>query len=368
MRRPTLTFLATLLGVVTFAACESERAIATDPIGNPAYGIRLNTAGTNLPRGTVTFRVPGGGARDSVRLTLRGLDSLAGTARYTLWVTDSTRTTFQRLSGRIAMTIADTATDAQGDPVEVRTTVTFVGASSFSNGGPNRSFDITAALPSEFAAGTRPALVLLTIEESPTASVPNPFRRPVWAERTQFTTSATAANNAGAVRFGFWSRNPDSLYVYPVGPQRGRVLFRGDVILVNDSSLPRPPRGYFYATYALKRDNNNQPIDTIYLGPQTSPAPRRSISLRNADSVIVDPLVQTPGTSTARSPQILAASTRASADTVTGLDVNNAFSGVADVLVTLELKNYKVDEARLGPAIVLRAEVPTIVRNGPAPR
>jgi hypothetical protein len=41
---------------------------------------------------------------------------------------------------------------------------------------------------------------------------------------------------------------------------------------------------------------------------------------------------------------------------------------VADVLVTLELKNFKVDEARLGPAIVLRADVPTIVRNGPRPQ
>jgi hypothetical protein len=35
------------------------------------------------------------------------------------------------------------------------------------------------------------------------------------------------------------------------------------------------------------------------------------------------------------------------------------------VLVTLELKDFKVDEARLGPAIILRADAPTIVRNGP---
>lgn len=368
MRRPALTFLAAVLGVAAFAACESERAIATDPIGDPAYGIRLNTVGTNLPRGTVSFFVPGGGAADTVRMTVQGLDSLAGTARYVLWVTDSTRSAFRRLTGRITMTIADTAIDAQGDPVELRTTVTFANASAFSNGGPNRSFQITAPLPAGFAAGTRPDLVLLTIEESAAATAPNPHRRPLWAQRAQYTAPTAAASNIGSVRFGFWSRNPDSLYVYPVGPQRGRVLFRGNVMLVNDSSLPRPPRGYFYATYAIKRDDNNQPIDTIYLGPQTAPAPRRDMSLRDADSLIVDPLIQTAGTSTNASPQILAASTRASADTVGGLELNTPFSGVADVLVTLELKNYKVDEARLGPAHVLRAEVPTIVRVGRPPQ
>jgi hypothetical protein len=361
MRRSVLTILVAAVGIAGFTACDSERAIATDPIGAPAYGIRFVSAGTNIPRGTVTFAVPGGGARDQIRLTLAGLDSLAGNARYVLWVTDSSRSSFRRMTSRITMTIADTSINAQGDPQEVTRTVTFDSTSSFSNGGSNRSFSIVANFPSAFAAGVRPDLVLVTIEDAATATTPSVSRRPLWAQRTQYTTAATAANNTGTVRFGYWSAASDSLYVYPLGTQRGRAMFRGNVLMVNDSSLPRPPRGYFYATYLIKRaDDNNAPVDTVYLGPQTSPAPRRELSLRHADSVVVDPLVQlnTP-------PQILAASARIEADTTGGLDVNAAFRGVADVLVTLELKSYKVDEGRMGPAIILRADVPTIVRNGP---
>lgn len=365
MRPSRLMIFSSALAIAALAGCDSERAIATNPVGAPAYGIRLNSSGSNLPRGTVTYFVRSG-MRDSIQLQLQGLDSLAGTARYTLWVRDSAGTGFQRFAARITMTTVDTAVNAQGDPFEVRTTTTFANTSSFSNGGPNRTFRIDGPTPAGFAAGARPGLVLLTIEESAMATAPNPFRRPLWATRTAFTApTATTVANAGQVRFGFWSVSPDSLYEYPVGPQRGRALFRGNVLFVNDSSLPRPPRGYFYATYLVKRDDNNQPIDTIYLGPQTAPPPRRDISLRDADSVIVDPTIQTPGFTNIRSPQIIAAAARASADTVAGIDVNVPFRGVADVLVTLELKNYKVDEARLGPAIVLRADVPTIVRNGP---
>jgi hypothetical protein len=358
MRRSALTVLAAVAGVSALAACDSERAIATETVGDPAYGIKLSQSGTNTPRGTVVFSVTGAGSRDSVRLTLRGLDSLAGTARYVLWVTDSTRSTFRRLSSRIVMTVVDTATNAQGDPEEVPRTTTFLNTSAFSNGGPNRRFDITAAMPSEFAAGVRPDLVLVTIEASDAAAEPNPARRPLWAQRTAYTSANTPAANAGQVSFGFWSADATEQYVYPLGTARGRAYFRGDVLMVNDSSLPRPPRGYFYATYLIKRDNLNQATDTVYLGPQTAPAPRRDLSLRHADSVVVDPLVQVERS-------ILAASSRVSADSTGGLDINVPFSGVADVLVTLELKDYKVDEARMGPAILLRADVPSIVRVGP---
>lgn len=361
MRRNALTLFTAVVAIAALSACDTERAIATDAIGEPAYGIRLATVGTNTPRGTVVFQVPGGGARDTVRLTLRGLDSLAGTARYVLWVTDSTRSVFRRLTSRINMVAADTGQNSQGDPVEIVTTTTFLNTSAFSNGGPNRRFDIIAPMPSAFAAGVRPDLVLVTIEESDAATEPNPARRPLWAQRTSYTSAAAtaSANNTGTVSFGFWSADPLERYVYTVGTARGRAYFRGDVLMVNDSSLPRPPRGYFYATYLIKRDNLNQPTDTVYLGPQTSPAPRRQLSLRHADSVVVDPLVQVERS-------ILAASARVSADSTGGLDVNVPFRGVADVTVTLELKNYKVDEARMGPAILLRADVPSIVRVGPA--
>lgn len=357
MRRPFLFVLAA--AALGTAACDNERAIGNRPVGDPAYGIRFTVAGTNIPTGTVIFRVGTTAATpDTAVITLRGLDSLAGDARYTLWIRDSGSTTLQRVANaRVTMVISDTVINAQGDPVQQNTTVTFPSISAFSNGGPNRTFTIRATSP----ANGRPNLVLLTIESTPTATTPNPDRRPVWAQRTSFTARGTAASNTGVVRFGFWSANTDSLYIYPVGAQRGRVTFRGDVMVVNDSSLPRPPRGYYYATYLIKRDDTNTAIDTVYLGPQTSPAPRRDISLFDADSLIVDPLVQVNNP-----PQILAAAARASADTTDGLDVNAPFRGIADVLVTLELKEFKVAEDRLGPAIILRADAPTIVRNGPA--
>ena len=369
MRRPALFLLAA--GALGVAACDSERAIGRDPVGDPAYGIRFIVGGTNTPQGTANFRVTStrvpnqASATDTVRATLRGLDSLAGNARYTMWVRYQDSTAFRRFPARIALTRTDTIINAQGDPVEQVSTTTIPSTDNFSNGGPRTSFTFTGGVP----AGTRPAVFLITIEDSPTAATPNPNRRPFWAQRTVFTARDTILRtDVSPIRFGFFSDKPESLYVYTVGPQRGRATFRGDVMVVNDSSLPRPPRGYFYATYLIKRDDNNQPIDTVYLGPQTSPAPRRDISLRDADSIIVDPLIQTAGTSNTSSPQILAAAARASADTVGGLDVNVPFRGVADVLVTLELKNFKVDEARMGPAIVLRADVPTIVRNGPRPQ
>ena len=364
MRRPLLFLLGA--GVFAVAACQNERAIGNEPVGDPAYGIRFIIGGTNSPQGSVQWRVSptsAAGATDTVRITLRGLDSLAGNARYTLWVRDSAATSFQRLTARVTITRTDTSTNAQGDPVELVTTFTLPSVSSFSNGGPRSSFTITGGVPSGFAAGVRPGLLLITIEDSPTATQPNPNRRPFWATRTTFKPRGSAfAADTSPVRFGYWSAKPESLYVYTIGSQRGRATFRGDVMVVNDSSLPRPPRGYFYATYLIKRDDANQPLDTVYLGPQTSPAPRRDISLRDADSLVVDPLVQT-----LTPPQILAAASRASADTTGGLDVNVPFRGIADVLVTLELKNFKIDEARMGPAIILRADVPTIVRNGPRP-
>lgn len=365
MRRPLLFLLGA--GALAVGACKTERAIGNEPVGDPAYGIRFTIGGTNTPQGTVQYRgaaTTATTATDTVRITIRGLDSLAGQARYTLWLRDSAATSFQRLTARIAITKTDTVINAQGDPVEQASTFTIPSTSSFSNGGSNRSFVITGGVPSGFAAGARAGLVLITIEDSPTATQPNPNRRPFWAARARYTPRGAAFTaDTSAVRFGFWSAAPESLYVYVIGPQRGRATFRGDVMVVNDSSLPRPPRGYFYATYLVKRDDANLPIDTVYLGPQTSPPPRRDISLRDADSVIVDPLIQT-----SPPPQILAAAARASADTTGGLDVNVPFRGVADAFVTLELKNYKIDEARMGPAIVLGANVPTIVRNGPRPQ
>jgi hypothetical protein len=143
-------------------------------------------------------------------------------------------------------------------------------------------------------------------------------------------------------------------------------------MVINDSSLTRPPLGYYYAAYVVKSDDvTNLPVDTVYLGPITAPFPNREISLRNADSVLVAPEVQVlvippnlAGDWANPSPSaILAASTRVSADTVSALmGATGAFRGLTQVFITLESKNAA--EGRLGPAILLRAGVPEIVRFG----
>jgi len=96
----------------------------------------------------------------------------------------------------------------------------------------------------------------------------------------------------------------------------------------------------------------------VYLGEFTAPFPRRNLSLFNADSVIVDPLVQPEGQGA-----VLAASIRIDADTVSGLGSQaNPFLGFTEIFVTLESKNKVPD--RLGPVIVLRASLPDIIRLG----
>ncbi len=108
----------------------------------------------------------------------------------------------------------------------------------------------------------------------------------------------------------------------------------------------------------LMLDSARVPIDTVYLGEFTAPFPRRNLSLFNADSLIIDPLVQPEGQRA-----VLAASIRIDADTVSGLGaLANPFQGFTEVFVTLESKNKVPD--RLGPVIILRAALPDIVRLG----
>jgi hypothetical protein len=170
--------------------------------------------------------------------------------------------------------------------------------------------------------------------------------------------------------FGNFAFDPGAQYVFvPAG--RGRAYVRGDVLLFNDSSLVRPPLGYFYATYAEIRDDTNTPIDTVYLGPLHSPPPNRNLSLLDADSVLVDSdvqvLVNPPnlagGWPNPSPSAILAASIRADADTISAFqNALGAFAGVAEVFLTVESKH--AEAGRMGPAILLRATVPDVVRFG----
>jgi hypothetical protein len=199
----------------------------------------------------------------------------------------------------------------------------------------------------------------VTQETDAAPTAPGTVARPLWFRRPDNALTAAASGN---LSFGYFSLDPSERYVYsPVG-QRGRVYVRGNIMLVNDSSLARPPRGFYYAAYAVKRDDANTITDTLYFGAQTAPAPLRNLSLRNADVEIIDPLIQ-QGTP----PQILAASNRIEAGTVDGLPEvtnGNPFRELATAIVSLELKSGKPDE-RLGPAHILVVDLPSIVRTTP---
>jgi hypothetical protein len=342
-----LRIAALALVATAVAACSPDRAVSLDPMGDPAYGFSLQLTPTNLPRGSVAFvaDTTGDPQNDSLKVTLRGLDSLEN-GHYTVWVGDSAATTFAAATGDLIVIRTDTVLDAFGDPVESADTTTYVGVSSFQNGGPRNTMTFVITRASAGLADTDPfGLVVVTIEDAAGATAPNFARSPLWQLR-----------GAASMMFGHFDPDPANRYVY-VPQGRGRVYVRGDIFLINDSSLTRPPQGYFLAAYAVKRDADNNIVDTLYLGPQTSPFPRRDISLRDADVQIVDPLVQTT-----IPPQILAASVRVDADTVAGLSGPEPYLGVSEVYVTLESKNAV--DSRMGPAILLRATAPEIIRFG----
>ncbi|MEJ7810282.1 MAG: hypothetical protein WKG32_07695 [Gemmatimonadaceae bacterium] len=393
MRR-RLVLAALTATVALVAACESERAIITSPAGARAYGTTLGLASTNLPRGSVRFPAPATAPSttlDSVVVTLLGLDSLAD-ARYVVWVVDSAATTgqparFRRLRGIVTQTYTDTVTNKLGDPEGQTYVQTFANVDSF-------NLRTAAAAPTRQGIGARTVTrfvtnralsglavsdsiqtILVSIEKDGAATTPSATRRFLWARRADAAAAVAIGGRntrTGSLVFGNFTVNRDSMYVFTPGGS-GRVYVRDDVIIVNDSSLPRPPLGFYYATYALKRDSVNAAIDTIFLGAQHSPYPRRNISLIDADSVQADPEAQVdvipsnyPGSWARPSPRaILFASTRASSDTIAALvdPKGKKFAGIAQIFVSLESKNAL--QGRLGPAIVFRADLPNIVRNPP---
>jgi hypothetical protein len=319
--------------------------VSLDPLCDPAYGFSPQLSPTILPRGS--FRVVPDATpapqNDSVIVTLRGLDSLEN-GYYSVWVGDSATTAFAAATGNLIVIRTDTVLDAFGDPVESQDTTVYNGVTSFQNGGPRNEMRFAFTRASAGLANTDPlGHVVVTIEDAAGATTPTFDVSPLWGLR-----------GGAALSFGHFDPNPASRYVY-VPQGRGRTYVRGDILLINDSSLTRPPQGYFLAAYAVKWDADNNIVDTLYLGPQRSPFPRREISLRDADVQIVDPLVQTTVP-----PQILAASVRVDADTVAGLSGANPYAGIAEIFVTLESKNAV--DARMGPAILLRATVPEIIR------
>src|SRR5215208_5566241 len=292
---------------LAFAACESDRATILQPAGDPSYNANLANVQRNTPDGEFAAVKPRSAAGTaSFFVTLRGLDSLAGSAVYQIWLgkqNGATVTDFVKANAAILAERVDTTFTPEGDP-EVN---------------PNETLDVTAA-------------------------------------------ESTLVND---VSFGNFDPDPSKEYIYtPVA--RGTASFRGNVFVTDDSGLARPPKGYYYETYLITRERvpagtgtgtNARTKDTLKVrsvGALTAPFPRRATSLRDADITLVDPVVL------ADPPVILAAASRLGADTA-NLVAGQPYAVFNEIRMTLESKKGSPD--RMAPTVVLLGAVPDVVRQ-----
>jgi hypothetical protein len=364
--------------VTAAAGCSDAHTGVDSPDGGVAYGFQLAGDGRNVPSIALAFRRPAGTAQvppvdTSITVTLRGLDSLT-TRVYQVWLADlnadsSALINVVKATGRLRSVRTDSTVNAEGDIVttEVAQVISNAG-SSFTNGGPATRVELTLTRASTGTAVFSRQVVLVTLEQDANATTPGDIR-PLWA-RTSDRGSETAevipgpsgpvtiaALSAATGRFGNFAPKPANEYRFAaVGRGRGDVL--GRVLTLDDSSLARPPVGYYYAAALVKRDSTtNAATDTLDLGAQTAPWPRRAVSLIDADVSVPDPVVQVAP------PSIAAAASRIVADTVQGLVLeSHPYKGFAEVRITLESKYGRADV--MAPTVVVSGTVPGVVRYG----
>ncbi|MDQ6635078.1 MAG: hypothetical protein M3Z10_10030 [Gemmatimonadota bacterium] len=333
--------------------CSQDRAAVTDPFGPPAYNFRLSKVGTNLPHGTVDVTAP---ATDStgIKVTLQGLEPLTSGV-YQLWLgsqTDSAASGFVKAVGSLVVARTDTTVNAAGDPVfRTDTTLRQSNVSSFTIGGAKLTIIVNIT---KLSLGSDPLaknLLLVTVEDNASATTPG-ASRPLWR------SFSTTTSSSGPLNFGTFNAKPDSAYVFVLSG-RGTASVFGGILVLDDSALSRPPVGYYYAVFAVKRDSVGKAVDTLALGAQTAPYPNRSQSLRDADITLI------PGVVIASPPEILAAANRIKSDTIPRLDKATPYAGFTDLIITLQHKKGAGTIA--SPAIALSAIFPGVVTKPPSP-
>jgi hypothetical protein len=352
MRSRLLPYLALgPLALAVLTACEDERAITREPVGDRAYGIRLlPSTFFNFPQGTASISPTNG----TVTLNLRGLDSLTN-GRYVAWVGNADGSSFSKLTGDLARVRTDTVRNALGDDVPESVTLpTLTDVSSWQDGNGATQYTFTADRASSgLGAGVEFSQVVVTVEESDAAASPNLDRAFLWAR------------GSGALRYGNYALSADDEFRFPfVG--RGNAQFRGDIVVINDSSIARPPRGYFFNAWLVRRDTLNRVIDYLDLGPMTTPYPSRQ-SLIDADVSIVDPafVYDEPYAILAGAWRFDWANAPAEirnadlgATRVPTENRNTSFAGFGEILITLE---HKLGAAAIpSPHVLLRAPVPAV--------
>lgn len=352
-----VALLSAVGAVAVGVACSENHPTLLKTAGPNAYGFQLQTNGTNLPRGSVRFVIKGATATpDSVQVTIQGIDSLSG-GFYTAWIGDSLGTTWLRATGDLSVARQDTGLDAIGNVFSEPIVNTDLGQqSAVQNGGANTKYTWTFTRASAGLAATDSIhTFMISLEPTNASATPSGSRRPLWARRSDGssgTTTGGAVTRTASLRFGNYAPLALNEYLFSSAPARGRGAFQGQTLLINDSTMARPPVGYYYAVYGagdFYPPVGSAATDTIYFGRQKSPWPQRDqiVDQYNADSVITDPAVVS-----ALPPSILAGSFRANAADY-GLAANFPYTGIKQVWVTLE--NKFATEGRMGPARVMGA-------------
>lgn len=319
---------AVLAAVAAGAACRPDRATVFEPYGPNSYDFHLTNAddiaSAGLPQGTVDV------AGTDVTVTLGNLHPLASGV-YKVW---AATVADDQLSNVTALTGDVTVTDAEG------TSTTTNGTSTFADGGAG----VTVSLAAPVAAGNAFNVVFVSIESSAGATAPS-TSIPLWAE--------IAGDGSYDLTFGNFTAKAASRYAYFInGHGEGGV--RGTTLIVDDSSLARPPIGYYYGAFLVNADGS----DTLYLGELTAPFPRRSISLRDADASVVDPVVQT-------NPPLITTASILFDGSKAGLTGTLPYAGWTNFFIALIAKQGV--QGALPPNVVTAGTLPAIVTTAPAP-
>jgi hypothetical protein len=359
------TMRTSLLGLIAaaavFSACEDTRSITSAPGGGFGYGVSLTKpAASNVPRGTIRFPVAGrlgsaNAANDSIVVTLTTPDTLAPGSQYVVWAANDSATKFYRLSGNVTITRVDTTQSASGDLVVTPRTINLTGVSGFSNGGANMTVRFRAfrAGQAGLVATDSIGAIIVSTETGTVGSAPSAVRS-IWGRFSEATSSQTA------IRFGNFAARTTEQFVFsttavPAITPRGRLELRDGIVVAIDSNYFRPPRGYVYTMWAVKVDSlSNRPIDTLYLGERTGPAPERA-SFFNADT---DNALSVNNV-------IRALSQRVKLDTLSGKaklgPATRPLKEYGWVNVTLQSK--AMAKERMGAGIIMQANLPPSIRG-----
>jgi hypothetical protein len=352
-----------LLGVASAAvltACEDTRSITTAPGGGLGFGTNLlKPAASNVPRGIIRFPVAGrlasaNPANDSIVVTLSTPDTLGAGTQYVVWAANDSATRFVRLTGDLAVTRTDTTQNRAGDLVFTTTTTTRTGVNGFGVGGSNVTLRFRAFRAGQAGLANTDSIgnIIVSTETGTVGAAPSAVRS-IWGRFSEASASQTA------IRFGDFAPRIADQYVFsttavPVITPRGRVELREGVLVAIDSNYFRPPRGYFYAMFAVKVDSlSGRPLDTLHLGARTGPAPER-VSLFSADT----------DAALTRNNVIVAKNQRIRLDTLPAQKLGPADRPLKEYgFVNVVLQNKAAPLNRMGSAIIMQATLPPSIRG-----